>query len=154
MDDILLLDHKIERFGADYSQLSTELKSSLRLNRSTNKRYAANRKVVMHHLVYNCNMDFFDTVPGSLVPSVLAMIADHANRATGKNDRTDAEARNHYSFVENDYKIRHLALHRIIRLCPSVCERHAVGPIDGRLSTSGGSSKGHLCGASKRMRLS
>ena len=82
---------------------------------------------------------------GSLVSSVLAMIVDHAIRSTGKNNRTYAEARNHYSFVKYDNKIRHLALHRIIRLCPSVRERHVVVRIDGRVSTSGGSSKKQLC---------
>lgn len=132
VDDILLSNHGIQRIGAACHQLSTELKSSLGFNRVLNKHHMANRKVVMHHFVYNCNMDLLETVPGSLVPRVLATIADHS---VCKNGRTDAQAMKEYENTKNDYKLRHLALHRIIRLCPSLCERR-ISPSEGIGRTS------------------
>jgi len=142
VDDILLSNHIIQRFGTDCNQLSAELKSSLGFNRVANKHHVANRKVVMHHFVYNCNISLFEGIPGSLVPHVLATIADHS---IFKNGRTDAQASKECSFVKHDYRIRHLALHHIIRLCPSICERH--------LSLGGGMAKNSIERASKKMRL-
>mmetsp|Transcript_26332 Transcript_26332/g.55000 ORF Transcript_26332/g.55000 Transcript_26332/m.55000 type:complete len:191 (+) Transcript_26332:953-1525(+) len=159
IDNILHSNHTLERLGVVHcSKLPVELQYSLRFNRaSNNKRHVANRKVVMHHLVTNCNsnLDLFMTVPGGLLPNVLAMIADHVPRSKkGKNDRTDADAWNHVWFVERDYEMRHLALHRIIRLCPSVCERHVGGHVDEPLLPASGGLDGELvCGSSKRIWL-
>jgi len=140
IDDILLSNHNIQRLAADENQLSEELKSSLRFNQYVHKQYAANRKVAMHHFIYTCNMELFESISGSLVPLVIATIADHASPAT---NRTGAEAKKHCAFVKEDYRVRHLALHKIIRLCPSVCERR-VGTTDGKLPA---------IGSPKRMRI-
>lgn len=83
----------------------TQMQLYLHLNRPSNKRSVVNQKFIMHNLVYNQtrNMDLLETIPSSLIPSVLAMIANHP---THNDRRTDAEAKDHREFVKNDYKFR------------------------------------------------
>ena len=128
--DSLCSNHTIQRIIWDdvnkvTDMCKTQMQLYLHLNRIKNKRTVVNQKFLLHNLVYSeaCDMDLFETIPSSLIPSVFAMIAKHA---THNIKRTDAKAREHREFVKNDYKFRHLALHRIIRLCPSVCERRVA----------------------------
>lgn len=155
--DSLSSNHTIQRIILDDDiQVSdvfkTKMQLYLHLNLLKNKRFVVNQKFIMHNLVFNqtCNMGLFETIPSSLIPSVFAMIANHA---THNDKRTDAEAKDHRECVMNNYKYRHLALHHLIRLCPSVCERHDSGSHDSQLRPREGEQNGGSSGSpSKKAR--
>ena len=94
--------------------------SSSSVNNNKNKiSHIINQKVVLHHFIFNTNIQLYEQLPGHLLPRLLSSIANYEVYNT---KRSDEFASKDELFAKKDYH-RHLALHRFIRLCPSICER-------------------------------
>lgn len=86
--------------------------------------YIINQKVVLHHFIFNTNIQLYEELPGHLLPRLLSSIANYEVYNT---KRSDEFASKDELFAKKDYNRRHAALHRFIRLCPSICERWVGG---------------------------
>jgi len=90
-------------------------------NRSKNKSsYIINQKVVLHHFIFNTNIQLYEQLPGHLLPRLLSSIANYEVYNTKRSDKFASKDE---LFAKKDYNRRHTALHCFIRLCPSICER-------------------------------
>jgi len=110
--------------------------------------YIVNQKVVLHHFIFNTNIKLYEQLPGHLLPRLLASIANYEVYNT---KRSDEFASKDELFTKKDYNRRHAALHRFIRLCPSICERWVGG---GSSSMSCQVEGPAVDSSSKRMRFS
>jgi len=85
--------------------------------------YIINQKVVLHHFIFNTNIQLYEQLPGHLLPRLLSSIANYEVYNTKRSDKFASKDE---LFTKKDYDRRHTALHRFIRLCPSICERWVV----------------------------
>jgi len=127
--------------------------SSNSVNSNKNKvSYIINQKVVLHHFILsNINIQLYEQLPGHLLPRLLSSIANYEVYNT---KRSDEFASKDELFAKKDYNRRHVALHRFIRLCPSICERWVGGGSSSSNVVSQVEGPGEVDSSIKRMRCS
>ena len=103
---------------------SNQVSSSNNGSSKNKASYIINQKVVLHHFIFNTNIQLYEQLPGHLLPRLLASIANYEVYNTKRSDKFASKDE---LFAKKDYNRRHSALHRLIRLCPSICERWVVG---------------------------
>ena len=113
--------------------------------------YIINQKVVLHHFIFNTNIQLYEQLSGHLLPRLLSSIANYEVYNT---KRSDEFASKDELFTKKDYNRRHVALHRFIRLCPSICERWVGGGGGGSNVLSSVEGVENDNDSSKRMRFS
>ena len=138
------------RFNRGSSNQISSSSSSVNSNRNKVS-YIINQKVVLHHFIFNTNIQLYEQLPGHLLPRLLSSIANYEVYNT---KRSDEFASKDELFTKKDYNRRHVALHRFIRLCPSICERwvgSGGGSSNVKLQVEG---SGEVDSSIKRMRFS
>jgi len=81
--------------------------SSNSVNSNKKKVYCIiNQKVVLHHFIFNTNIQLYEQLPGHLLPRVLSSIANYEVYNT---KRSDEFASKDELFTKKDYNRRHVA---------------------------------------------
>ena len=130
----LPIKHRRDTLGL-YNEHKLLMQYSLRFNRGSpssssvdnNKNkisHIINQKVVLHHFIFNTNIQLYEQLPGHLLPRLLSSIANYEVYNTKRSDKFASKDK---LFAKKDYNRRHVALHRLIRLCPLICERWVGG---------------------------